>query len=68
MCHRILRVSYHSDKAKDLIEVENADDLDPRLKEIMSRPGVRKVTIFNPTITHEEVKRWETTEHNEEEK
>lgn len=66
MCHAILKVSYHHDKATDLIEVEKEEDFTRRLKDVMDRPGVSKTTIFYPHVTHEEVKRWETRYHNKE--
>ena len=63
MCFAILRVSYHFDKAKDLIEVDTLQEFDKRLAEVRSRPGVRKVTVFDPTVSYEEVHRWEVTHH-----
>lgn len=66
MCHALVRIAYHHDKARDIVEVEKIEDFDRRLREIMDRPGVSRVTIFYPHTTHEEVKRWETRTHQQE--
>lgn len=63
MCHAILRIAYHHDKAREVVEVEKEEDFDRRLSEIRDRPGVRKVTIFKPHMSFEEVKKWQVTDH-----
>lgn len=63
MCYAILRVSYHHDKAKDLIEVDKVEEFQKRLDEVRSRPGVRKVTVFDLSVSYEEIKRWEIHDH-----
>jgi hypothetical protein len=63
MCHAILRIAYHHDKAREVVEVEKAEDFERRLTEIRTRPGVRKVTIFKPHMSYEEVSKWEVTDH-----
>lgn len=63
MCYAILRVSYHFDKAKDLIEVDKQEDYTKRLAEVRGRPGVKKVTVFSPLVSFEEVHRWEVLDH-----
>lgn len=63
MCHAILRIAYHHDKARDTVEVEKEEEFEKRLSEVRGRTGVRKVTIFHPTKSYEEVKRWEVTDH-----
>lgn len=68
MCHAILRISYHHDKAREIVEVETQEEFSKRLDEIRNRPGVRKVTTFFPQHSFEEVKKWEVTDHNTGEK
>lgn len=68
MCYAVLRITYHHDKAKDLIEVSTCEEMTKRRDEFRSRPGVRKVTIFTPYMSYEETRRWEITNHVTQEK
>ena len=66
MCHAIVKVQYHNDREPvALLEVESIEMLPAKIEEVKGRPGVRKVTIFYPSTSHEIVSEWKVTQHGE---
>lgn len=63
MCHAIIKVSYHNDKEPNFfLEIEKEAALLPKLEEVKSRPGVKKVSIYHFQYSHELVSEWKVQE------
>lgn len=64
MCHALLRVAYSNNtEPTGTIVVEGEEELARKIEEVMHRPGVVRVTVYERQTTYKQVTTWETESH-----